>query len=215
MKHLLVVLAIITPTFLFAQIPNINPRNIKILYQTTGKGTVWHGNDTINYTPLTDGNAWLHLDTVNNKLYSYVQNQWKLVTAGGVESFYTNGDTLFLETADTTFYVLSPVQGLDLDSVSTNKVKLDITGSTQDVYIQGGTNIQLQKQQDTLLINSPTSVSISEVDLPAGVFVIADNQNTVVWDGINVIGIISNSNKKRITLTVNGQSASFEVCKCE
>jgi len=65
MRHIVITIALLFPVLVFSQIPNINPRNIKLLYQTSGDGLVFRGGANINYTPITDGNAWMHLDTIN------------------------------------------------------------------------------------------------------------------------------------------------------
>lgn len=93
MRHIVITIALLFPVLVFSQIPNINPRNIKLLYQTSGDGLVFRGGANINYTPVTDGNAWMHLDTVNNKLYAYVKNQWKLVADPNTLSTNLSGST--------------------------------------------------------------------------------------------------------------------------
>lgn len=93
MRHIVITIALLFPVLVFSQIPNINPRNIKLLYQTTGDGLVFRGGANINYTPITDGNAWMHLDTINNKLYAYVKNQWKLIADPNTLSTNLSGST--------------------------------------------------------------------------------------------------------------------------
>jgi uncharacterized protein (TIGR02145 family) len=147
MKRIVLFILLALPVFVYSQIPNINPRNIRLLYQTTGDGIIWRGSDSINYTPTTVGNAWMHLDTVNNKLYSYVQGQWQLIKAGGLTGVYMNQDTLFLTTVDTVFYTL-----ITPDSIQYNS-------SLQVLSIKKGNSITLAVNKDSTLIGNNTLAS--------------------------------------------------------
>ena len=152
MRQLLFILSILIPSFVFSQIPNINPRNIQLLYQTTGDGIVWRGGANIDYTPTSRGNAWMHLDTVNNKLYSYVQGQWSLVKAGGVTDVYMGNDTLYITTSDTVFYtVITP------DSLQYNN-------TTQVLSIRNGNSVTLAMNTDTTLSGNNTLASKLQVN---------------------------------------------------
>jgi hypothetical protein len=56
-------------------------------FQTTGDGLVWRGSesDTASIQPINNTNAWIILDTVNLKFYSFdfTSNVWNSVGGGG------------------------------------------------------------------------------------------------------------------------------------
>jgi len=71
---------------LFAQFPNTGNKQ-RLGFQTTADGLVWRGSlsDTAAIQPMTNQNAWLIIDTVNLKIYSFdfTSNVWGLVGGGG------------------------------------------------------------------------------------------------------------------------------------
>lgn len=141
MKNILSLFILLLPVLVFSQIPNINPRNIRILYQTTGKGTIWHGSDTINYTPTSEGNAWIHLDTINKKLYGYMNNQWQLLNES-ITSAYSSNDTIYIQGLDTTYNVLITPDSLSYSSIN------------QTLSIKNSNTISLLVNTDSTLTGS-------------------------------------------------------------
>jgi len=71
---------------LFAQYPNTGNKQ-RLGFQTTADGLVWRGSisDTASIQPVSNQNAWLIIDTVNLKIYSFdfTSNVWGLVGGGG------------------------------------------------------------------------------------------------------------------------------------
>jgi hypothetical protein len=71
---------------LFAQYPSTGNKQ-RLGFQTTADGLVWRGSlsDTASIQPVSNQNAWLIIDTVNLKIYSFdfTSNVWGLVGGGG------------------------------------------------------------------------------------------------------------------------------------
>jgi hypothetical protein len=78
---------------LFAQFPNTGNKQ-RLGFQTTADGLVWRGSlsDTAAIQPVSNQNAWVILDTVNLKIYSFdfTSNVWNALPQG------TNIDTTSL-----------------------------------------------------------------------------------------------------------------------
>jgi len=84
---------------LFAQYPNTGNKQ-RLGFQTTADGLVWRGSisDTASIQPVSNQNAWVILDTVNLKIYSFdfTSNVWGLVGGG---AFAQPIDSLFFKTS--------------------------------------------------------------------------------------------------------------------
>jgi len=80
---------------LFAQFPNTGNKQ-RLGFQTTGDGLVWRGSisDTASIQPINNQNAWVILDTINLKFYTFdfTSNVWNLV---GGAAFTQPVDSLF------------------------------------------------------------------------------------------------------------------------
>jgi hypothetical protein len=70
---------------LFAQFPNTGNKQ-RLGFQTTADGLVWRGSlsDTASIQPVSNQNAWVILDTVNLKIYSFdfTSNVWNQLPSG-------------------------------------------------------------------------------------------------------------------------------------
>jgi len=95
-KTLPSILFLLASLSLFAQYPNTGNKQ-RLGFQTTGDGLTWRGSisDTASIQPINNQNAWVILDTVNLKIYSFdfTSNVWNLVGGGG--SFTQPVDSLF------------------------------------------------------------------------------------------------------------------------
>jgi hypothetical protein len=82
---------------LYGQFP-ININKQRLGFQTTADGLVWRGSlsDTASIQPVSNQNAWVILDTVNLKIYSFdfTSNVWNQV-GGGSAAFTQPVDSLF------------------------------------------------------------------------------------------------------------------------
>ena len=79
-------LIIIASTFAIAQYPTTSNKQ-RLGFQTTGDGLTWRGSisDTASIQPINNQNAWIILDTVNLKIYSFdfTSNVWNLISGAG------------------------------------------------------------------------------------------------------------------------------------
>jgi hypothetical protein len=86
---------------LYGQFP-ININKQRLGFQTTADGLVWRGSisDTASIQPVSNQYAWVILDTVNLKIYSFdfTSNVWGLV-GGGSAAFTQPIDSLFFKTS--------------------------------------------------------------------------------------------------------------------
>jgi hypothetical protein len=88
-------------TIAFAQFPTTGNKQ-RLGFQTTADGLVWRGSisDTASIQPTTNQNAWLIIDTVNLKIYSFdfTSNVWGLV-GGGTSGLTMPFDSITFNTA--------------------------------------------------------------------------------------------------------------------
>jgi hypothetical protein len=95
-------LLLLSCTFAFAQYPNTGNKQ-RLGFQTTADGLVWRGSlsDTASIQPVSNQNAWVILDTVNLKIYSFdfTSNVWNQVGTGGGSAFTQPIDSLFFKTS--------------------------------------------------------------------------------------------------------------------
>ena len=113
-KTLPSILFLLASLSLFAQYPNTGNKQ-RLGFQTTGDGLTWRGSisDTASIQPINNQNAWVILDTVNLKIYSFdfTSNVWNLVGGGG--SFTQPVDSLFFNV------------GVPTNNVDTAKMRWD------------------------------------------------------------------------------------------
>jgi hypothetical protein len=99
-KNLPSILFLFLSISLFAQFPNTGNKQ-RLGFQTTADGLVWRGSisDTASIQPTTNQNAWVILDTVNLKIYSFdfTSNVWNQV--GASNPFNQPIDSLFFKTS--------------------------------------------------------------------------------------------------------------------
>jgi hypothetical protein len=85
-QGLVIAFIVLASSFAFAQFPT-NTNKQRLGFQTTADGLVWRGSisDTASIQPVSNQNAWLIIDTVNLKIYSFdfTSNVWGLVGGGG------------------------------------------------------------------------------------------------------------------------------------
>jgi hypothetical protein len=86
---------------LFAQYPATGNKQ-RLGFQTTADGLVWRGSisDTSAIQPTSNQNAWLVIDTINLKIYSFdfTSNVWNLVS-GGTSGLTMPFDSITFNTA--------------------------------------------------------------------------------------------------------------------
>jgi len=100
-QGLSIALIIFASSFAFAQFPSTGNKQ-RLGFQTTGDGLVWRGalSDTASIQPVSNQNAWLIIDTVNLKIYSFdfTSNIWGLV-GGGTSGLTMPFDSITFNTA--------------------------------------------------------------------------------------------------------------------
>ena len=114
-QGLVIAFIILASTFAIAQYPTTGNKQ-RLGFQTTGDGLVWRGalSDTASIQPINNTSAWVILDTVNLKFYTFdfTSNVWSLV--GGSGSAFTQPvDSLFFNT------------GVATNNVDTAKMRWD------------------------------------------------------------------------------------------
>jgi hypothetical protein len=94
-QGLVIAFIVLASSFVFAQFPT-NTNKQRLGFQTTADGLVWRGSisDTSSIQPVSNQNAWVILDTVNLKIYSFdfSSNVWNQVGGG---AFAQPIDSLF------------------------------------------------------------------------------------------------------------------------
>jgi hypothetical protein len=100
-RETLSLLLLLSCSIAFAQFPT-NTNKQRLGFQTTADGLVWRGSlsDTASIQPTTNQNAWLIIDTVNLKIYSFdfTSNVWGLVS-GGTSGLTMPFDSITFNTA--------------------------------------------------------------------------------------------------------------------
>lgn len=208
-----------------------NPRNIVLGSQTTGDGLVYRGGlkDSINYTPSSRGYAWIHLDTINNKLYSYVNNQWSEISSLNIDTTsISNRINSKLDTIDNvvktkhisnnavTFNKLGPgvvttnpvSSGLGFLPMYASTLEGDIDSLTNSIVRQSSSKIGIGVTPDSTFTVDGSGRFVSTVTaskfIPTG--------NVVTGTGMylpsaNTIAFSTND-KERFRITSSGTSAS-------
>ena len=115
-EGLVIAFIILASSFIFAQFP-ANTNKQRLGFQTTADGLVWRGSisDTAAIQPVSNQNAWVILDTVNLKIYSFdfTSNVWNQVGMGGGSAFAQPVDSLFFNV------------GVPTNNVDTAKMRWD------------------------------------------------------------------------------------------
>ncbi len=115
-QGLVLAFIILASTVAFAQYPTTTNKQ-RLGFQTTADGLVWRGSisDTASIQPINNQNAWVIIDTINLKLYSFdfTSNVWNLISGGGGSSFTQPVDSLFFNV------------GVPTNNVDTAKMRWD------------------------------------------------------------------------------------------
>jgi hypothetical protein len=146
-KNLPSILFLFLSISLFAQFPNTGNKQ-RLGFQTTADGLVWRGSisDTASIQPVSNQNAWVILDTVNLKIYSFdfSSNVWNQLPSGTTidTTSLSNRINLKLNIADTasmlTNYLRSGVAAsIYLTQSSAASTYLPLTGGTLSGTLNG------------------------------------------------------------------------------
>jgi hypothetical protein len=112
-RETLSILLLLSFTIAFAQFPSTGNKQ-RLGFQTTADGLVWRGSlsDTASIQPVSNQNAWVILDTVNLKIYSFdfTSNVWNQLGGGA-----------FAQPIDSLFFNVN----VPTDNVDTAKMRWD------------------------------------------------------------------------------------------
>jgi hypothetical protein len=135
-RETLSLLFLLSCSIAFAQFPSTGNKQ-RLGFQTTADGLVWRGSisDTASIQPTTNQNAWLIVDTINLKIYSFdfTSNNWNLVSGGGTTidtTSLSNRINLKVNISDTAAMLLPYFKDADtsfLNLVSRFALKLNIS----------------------------------------------------------------------------------------
>jgi hypothetical protein len=134
-QGLSIALIIFASSFAFAQYPATGNKQ-RLGYQTSGDGLVWRGalSDTAAIQPTTNQNAWLIIDTINFKIYSFdfTSNVWNALAGGTTidTTSLSNRINLKVNISDTAAMLLPYFRDADtsnLNLISRFALKLNIS----------------------------------------------------------------------------------------
>ena len=152
-KNLPSILFLFLSISLFAQYPNTGNKQ-RLGFQTTADGLVWRGSisDTASIQPVSNQNAWVILDTVNLKIYSFdfSSNVWNQLPSG------TTIDTTSLSNR-----INLKVNIADTASMLTNYLRSGVASNTY-LPLTGGTltgDLRINKSSNSILRLSSADVS--------------------------------------------------------
>ena len=149
-QGLSIVLIILASSFAFAQYPTTGNKQ-RLGFQTTGDGLVWRGSlsDTASIQPTNNQNAWVIIDTVNLKLYSFdfTSNVWNLV--GGAAGLTMPFDSITFNTAKD-------------GTVGVGEVEYNDTQGSLIQGLKGGNVTNVIGQQLHQRVNNRTGATLSK-----------------------------------------------------
>ena len=177
-KTLPSILFLLVSLSLFAQYPNTGNKQ-RLGFQTTGDGLTWRGSisDTASIQPINNQNAWVILDTVNLKIYSFdfTSNTWNLVGGGGSTidtASLSNRINLKLNISDTAAMLLPYAKKSYVDTAGRFYARQDfsnvststLTWTQTDTLVPAGVNVVQVYRNGQILLPSqytiPTSTSV-------------------------------------------------------
>ena len=149
-KTLPSILFLLASLSLFAQYPATGNKQ-RLGYQTTGDGLTWRGSisDTASIQPINNQNAWVILDTVNLKFYSFdfTSNVWNLV--GNAAGLTMPFDSITFNTAKD-------------GTVGVGEVEYNDTQGSLIQGLKGGNVINVIGQQLHQRVNNRTGTTLTK-----------------------------------------------------
>lgn len=152
-QGLVITFVILASTFAIAQFPNTGNKQ-RLGFQTTGDGLVWRGtlSDTASIQPVNNQNAWVILDTVNLKFYTFdfTSNVWNLV--GGSAGLTMPFDSITFNTAKN-------------GTVGVGEVEYNDTQGSLIQGLKGGNVTNVIGQQLHQRVNNRTGAPLAKGDV--------------------------------------------------
>ena len=197
-KTLPSILFLLASLSLFAQYPNTGNKQ-RLGFQTTGDGLTWRGSlsDTAAIQPINNQNAWVILDTVNLKIYSFdfTSNVWNLVGGGGSTidtASLSNRINLKLNISDTAAMLLPYAKKSYVDTAGrfyarqdfSNVTTSTLTWTQTDTLIPAGVNVvQVYRNGQILLPSQYTIPTSTSVVIAATSFKVGENYTVIFPKG--------------------------------
>ena len=198
-KTLPSILFLLASLSLFAQYPNTGNKQ-RLGFQTTGDGLTWRGSlsDTAAIQPINNQNAWVILDTVNLKIYSFdfTSNVWNLIPQGTTFDTTTlnlvNRFALKLNISDTTAMLLPYAKKSYVDTAGrfyaredfSNVTTSTLTWTQTDTLIPAGVNVvQVYRNGQILLPSQYTIPTSTSVVIAATSFKVGENYTVIFPKG--------------------------------
>jgi len=182
---------------LFAQFPNTGNKQ-RLGFQTTGDGLVWRGSlsDTASIQPVSNQNAWVILDTVNLKIYSFdfTSNVWNQLPSGLTvdTTSLSNRINLKLNISDTAAMLLPYAKKIYVDTAGrfyarqdfTNVTSSTLTWTQTDTLVPAGVNVvQVYRNGQILLPTQYTIPTNASVVIGATAFKLGENYTVIFPKG--------------------------------
>jgi hypothetical protein len=197
-KTLPSILFLLASLSLFAQYPNTGNKQ-RLGFQTTGDGLTWRGSlsDTASIQPINNQNAWVILDTVNLKIYSFdfTSNVWNLVGGGGSTidtASLSNRINLKLNISDTAAMLLPYAKKSYVDTAGRFYARQDfsnvstptLTWTQTDTLVPAGVNVvQVYRNGQILLPSQYTIPTSTSVIIAATSFKVGENYTVIFPKG--------------------------------
>ena len=189
-KTLPSILFLLASLSLFAQYPNTGNKQ-RLGFQTTGDGLTWRGSlsDTAAIQPTSNQNAWVILDTVNLKIYSFdfTSNTWNALSQDTTS--LSNRIDLKLNISDTASMLLPYATKAYADTTGRLYARQDyttgvttstLTWTQSDTLIPGGvTFVQVYRNGQILLPSQYTIPTKTSIVIAASSFKVNDNYTVI------------------------------------
>jgi hypothetical protein len=182
---------------LYGQFP-ININKQRLGFQTTADGLVWRGSlsDTASIQPVSNQYAWVILDTVNLKLYSFdfTSNVWNQLPSGSTvdTTSLSNRIDLKVNISDTAAMLLPYAKKSYVDTAGrfyarqdfTNVSSSTLTWTQTDTLVPAGVNVvQVYRNGQILLPTQYTIPTNASVVIGATAFKLGENYTVIFPKG--------------------------------
>jgi len=182
---------------LYGQFP-ININKQRLGFQTTADGLVWRGSlsDTASIQPVSNQYAWVILDTVNLKLYSFdfTSNVWNQLPSGSTvdTTSLSNRINLKLNISDTAAMLLPYAKKSYVDTAGrfyarqdfTNVTSSTLTWTQTDTLVPAGVNVvQVYRNGQILLPTQYTIPTNASVVIGSTAFKLGENYTVIFPKG--------------------------------
>jgi hypothetical protein len=196
-KNLPSILFLFISISLFAQFPNTGNKQ-RLGFQTSADGLVWRGSisDTASIQPVSNQNAWVILDTINLKIYSFdfTSNVWNQLPSGSTvdTTSLSNRINLKLNISDTAAMLLPYAKKSYVDTAGrfyarqdfTNVTSSTLTWTQTDTLVPAGVNVvQVYRNGQILLPTQYTIPTNASIVIGVTAFKLGENYTVIYPKG--------------------------------